>query len=86
MSNQLQEMSTVSKTDTGVEVRVRGEVERGKIDEMIGGCATGSHACCGADFFAKVESIDVAGVDGVSEEMTQQNIAFIKEHFRPPAG
>jgi hypothetical protein len=52
---------------------------------MIGTCATGTQACCGPDFFAKVSSIDVDGKDGdvairvngdeVTEEMIQKNLA-----------
>jgi hypothetical protein len=85
MSNELQNMSTVSKTDTGVQVRVRGEVEKEKIESMIGSCATGTQACCSPDFFAKVQSIGVTGEDGdvsihisgkeVTEQMIQQNLA-----------
>ncbi len=84
MSNELEKMSTLQKTDAGVEVRVQGDVRKEKIDEMISGCATGSHSCCGPDFFARVSGIDVGGQDGdvsihvkgeVTEEMIQQNLA-----------
>jgi translation elongation factor EF-Tu-like GTPase len=85
MSGELEKMSTVSKNDTGVEIRVRGEVKKQKIEAMIGSCATGAHACCGPEFFAKVDSIDVAGTDGdvairingagVTEEMIRGNLA-----------
>ena len=84
MSNELEKMSTVHKTDAGVDVHVEGEVEREKIDSMIESCATGTHACCGPEFFARVNSLDVSGADGdvtihvngeVTEEMIQNNLS-----------
>lgn len=84
MSNELEKMSTVKKTDSGVEVRVQGEVEKEKIDSMIESCSTGEHACCGPDFFEKVNSLEVAGQDGdvsihvngdVTEEMIKENLS-----------
>lgn len=92
MGSELEKMSTVSKSDTGVEVRVRGEVEKQKIEAMIGSCATGAHACCGPEFFARVDSIDVGGGDGdvsiringpdVTEEMVRGNLA-VCDCYRP---
>lgn len=84
MANELEKMSTVNKTKAGVEVRVQGEVQKEKIDTMIQGCATGTHACCGPEFFAKVKNIEVGGEDGdvsihiqgdVTEDMIKHNLA-----------
>ena len=84
MNSKLEEMSTLHTTNTGVEVRVQGDVEKNKIDTMIADCAAGSHACCGPEFFTKVRSIEVSGQDGdvsihiqgdVTEDMIQTNLS-----------
>jgi uncharacterized pyridoxal phosphate-containing UPF0001 family protein len=82
---ELQEMSTVIQKESGVEVHVQGEVQKNKIEEMVDGCATGTHACCGPEFFAKVKSIGVTGGDGdvsihvegeeVTKEMIEENLS-----------
>jgi hypothetical protein len=59
-------------------------VEKAKVNEMVAHCATGSAACCGPDFFAHVQKIEVNGEDGrvsinltgtVTPEAVQQNLA-----------
>lgn len=84
MSNKLQEMSTVIQKKQGVEVRVQGDVEKGKIEEMVEKCSTGTQSCCDPDFFSKVNSIKVSGQDGdvsihvsgneVTKEMIEANL------------
>jgi hypothetical protein len=80
----LKDIGTVVPHAEGVEVLFEGPVEKAKVVEMVAHCATGSAACCGPDFFAEVQQMEVTGEDGrvsinliggVTPEAVRQNLA-----------
>jgi hypothetical protein len=80
----LSDIGTVIPHADGVEVTLEGPVEKAKVEEMVAHCATGTAACCGPDFFAQVQEMDVQGEDGrvsirltgnVTPEAVQENLA-----------
>ncbi len=85
MANKLAEMGTVHQKEGGVDVNLKGEVERQKVDDMVQKCSTGTQTCCGPDFFEKVDGIEVEGKDGdvtihvkgdkVTSGMIEQNLS-----------
>ena len=60
-------VTAINQEDHGVEIRLGEGIEKDKVDRMAAKCGpngTGCNSdCCDADFQAKIEGIDVSGVD-----------------------
>lgn len=69
-------IKTVRKIDTGVKVRMFGEVKKQEIEAMVDECKNGQCRCnCDPAIMEKIEQIDVAGSDGdVAINLTGQQL------------
>lgn len=55
----------VKKTESGVNVRFIGDVEKKKVEEMVESCKSGRCGCsCDPAMFEKIKGMDVDGNDG----------------------
>lgn len=48
----------------GVDVKLKGDIERDKVDAMVEKCGTGTCNCCGPEFIQQLDGIEVEGRDG----------------------
>lgn len=48
----------------GVDVHLKGDVEKQKVDAMVEKCGTGTCSCCGPEFIETLDGIEVEGQDG----------------------
>jgi hypothetical protein len=67
--NLTKNVTDMQETEKGVDVRVEGEeIKVGKMQEMAAKCgpegAGCEDDCCDADFEARLEGVNVGGVDG----------------------
>lgn len=68
MSEQMRDFVTgLQQQENGVDVLLNNAVDRKKIDELAVKCAPGGPGCnsdcCDPEFAAKIEGIDVSGLD-----------------------
>ena len=60
-------VTDIKQATHGVEIHLGEGIEKDKVDRMASKCGPGGSGCesdcCDADFQAKIEGIDVSGVD-----------------------